>query len=186
MSEFPKIDGVAFRMVSGFSRYCVGDNGTVWALPHSYSRFKNPVINNGWIFVPPILHTAWCKGYPSVTLTENTRRAHTKVHTLVLTAFVGPRPDGMEACHLDGTRTNNNLSNLRWDTRKGNARDSIRHGVLSWGSKNHTAKINDDIVREMKALRETGLSYAKIGKRFGLGEYATLKAVTGQSWKHVI
>jgi hypothetical protein len=51
------------------------------------------------------------------------------VHTLVLKAFVGPRPDGLVACHNDGDPTNNRLENLRWDTQSSNIADSIRQGT---------------------------------------------------------
>lgn len=46
------------------------------------------------------------------------------LHHLVLEAFVGPRPEGMIALHKDDDPTNNKLSNLRWGTRKENAKDS--------------------------------------------------------------
>jgi len=51
------------------------------------------------------------------------------VHHLVLEAFVGPRPHGMEACHNDGNCFHNALANLRWDNREGNVADVYRHGV---------------------------------------------------------
>lgn len=54
---------------------------------------------------------------------------HASVHPLVLEAFVGPRPPGMEACHADGNKTNNALSNLRWDTKRANELDAIRLGT---------------------------------------------------------
>jgi hypothetical protein len=47
---------------------------------------------------------------------------------LVLEAFVGPCPDGLEACHWDDDPTNNRLSNLRWDTSIANKRDMARNG----------------------------------------------------------
>lgn len=54
------------------------------------------------------------------------------VHSLVLAAFVGPRPDGSECCHGDGDPTNNRVENLRWDTRLANVQDMIRHGTAQW------------------------------------------------------
>jgi HNH endonuclease/NUMOD4 motif len=51
------------------------------------------------------------------------------VHDLVLTAFVGPCPDGQEGCHNDGNGTHNSLVNLRWDTRSENTYDRVRHGT---------------------------------------------------------
>lgn len=50
-------------------------------------------------------------------------------HHLVLTAFVKPRPPGMEACHNDGYPSHNHLTNLRWDTRSSNRRDAASHGT---------------------------------------------------------
>ena len=38
-----------------------------------------------------------------------------RVDRLVLSAFVGPCPPGMDAYHIDGNLENNKLSNLRWD-----------------------------------------------------------------------
>lgn len=52
----------------------------------------------------------------------------TTVHKLVLTAFVGLCPEGMECCHWDDDPQNNYLSNLRWDTKSANARDKVRNG----------------------------------------------------------
>jgi hypothetical protein len=50
------------------------------------------------------------------------------VHVLVLEAFVGPRPLGMEARHADDDPTNNHLDNLSWGTRSQNSFDAIRNG----------------------------------------------------------
>lgn len=69
------------------------------------------------------------QGRPHVTLRKPGSRVHRKVHSLVLSAFVGPRADGMEACHGDGNPANNRLENLRWDTRRGNRLDAVRHGT---------------------------------------------------------
>jgi thymidylate synthase ThyX len=53
------------------------------------------------------------------------------VHQLVLEAFVGPCPAGMEGCHNDGNGLNNNVANLRWGTPRSNADDRIKHGVVT-------------------------------------------------------
>src|SRR3970282_914182 len=44
-------------------------------------------------------------------------KRNARVHRLVLAAFVGPCPIGMEGCHDDGAPTNTRLRNLRWDTK---------------------------------------------------------------------
>lgn len=69
-------------------------------------------------------------GYAFVRLFTGGRPRHQTVyiHREILRAFVGPRAPEMEACHNDGDRTNNLLSNLRYDTRSANAQDRARHG----------------------------------------------------------
>jgi hypothetical protein len=52
-----------------------------------------------------------------------------QVHQLVMRAFVGPCPDGMEVRHLDSTPWNNVLSNLTYGTRVENARDRVENGT---------------------------------------------------------
>lgn len=67
--------------------------------------------------------------YSLINLCRNGVSTVTYAHTLVLEAFVGPRPEGMQACHYDGDAANNRLTNLRWDTQQANQQDSIRHGT---------------------------------------------------------
>lgn len=55
------------------------------------------------------------------------------VEQLVAAAFLGPRPDGFHTCHNDGTRDNNRLYNLRYDTPAGNESDKDRHGTKKLG-----------------------------------------------------
>ena len=61
--------------------------------------------------------------YWRVGLSCDGRKVHRMVHHLVLEAFIGSRPGGMEACHRDDDPANNQLANLRWDTPRANARD---------------------------------------------------------------
>lgn len=74
-------------------------------------------------------------GYPRVSLAPNS--THRAVHRLVLEAFVGPRPDGLECCHNDGDPTNNRVENLRWDTHASNITDTVNHGTHTNASKTH-------------------------------------------------
>ena len=48
------------------------------------------------------------------------------VHQLVLEAFIGPCPDGLEACHWNDVPDDNRLENLRWATKSANRHDCVR------------------------------------------------------------
>lgn len=52
-----------------------------------------------------------------------------QISRLILDAWVGPCPEGMECCHNDGNAMNNVLSNLRWDTHWNNVQDQISQGT---------------------------------------------------------
>lgn len=67
-------------------------------------------------------------GYIQVFLRKDGVSKNESVHRLVLSAFIGPAPEGTEACHNDGNPSNNHISNLRWDTHLANQSDILRHG----------------------------------------------------------
>jgi hypothetical protein len=96
-----------------------------------------------------------------------------RIHRLVLEAFVGPCPIGMEGCHNDGDCSNNKLQNLRWDTHIANVLDSINHGtkadppVQKRGSNKRTW-LNDDNVRCIKAEPYFPGVNQMLGKAFGI------------------
>ncbi|WJY27425.1 HNH endonuclease [Sporosarcina trichiuri] len=57
------------------------------------------------------------------------RRTHGRpVHQLVLLAFEGPCPEGMEVRHLNGDPQDNRLANLEYGTRTENILDVYRQG----------------------------------------------------------
>jgi hypothetical protein len=115
-------DRAARLPVLGFEdRYEVDANGNVWS------------IRSGRLLAPWILG-----GYLRVRLYGGPERIETRrVHVIVLEAFVGPRPEGMQCCHGDGDRTNNILSNLRWGTAQENAFDAVAHGSNRNANKTH-------------------------------------------------
>lgn len=76
-------------------------------------------------------------GYPVVVLSKPGQQKTAKVHRLVLTAFRGPCPDGMEGCHNNGQRDDARLENLRWDTPSNNQYDRRKHGTDFQVNKTH-------------------------------------------------
>lgn len=83
------------------------------------------------------------------------------VHLLVLLAFVGPLPKGLEARHLNGVASDNRLDNLRYGTRSLNMIDAQIHGV-------GRAKFTPEQVREIRINRATGETMTSIAKRTGV------------------
>ena len=80
------------------------------------------------------------KGYEVVNLSRDNRNQTFKVHRLVLFAFSGECPDGFEACHNNGIKTDNSAENLRWDSKSANGYDQITHGNHPQARKTHCAQ----------------------------------------------
>lgn len=77
-------------------------------------------------------------GHLTLGLYRDGKREKFLVHRLVLLAFVGPCPDGMQGCHApDPDPSNNRLSNLRWDTQSENEFDKVKHGAHYLARKTH-------------------------------------------------
>jgi len=80
--------------------------------------------------VPRILKACPDKdGYLQVGLTMYGVVDTGKIHSLVMFAFVGSRPEGLETRHFDGNHLNNSLENLRYGTSSENSIDTVRHGT---------------------------------------------------------
>ena len=60
-----------------------------------------------------------------------------RVHKLVLEAFVGRCPGGLEARHLDDDPDNNCLRNLTYGTRSQNMLDRVRNGTHNFSRRTH-------------------------------------------------
>lgn len=107
--------------------YEVSDLGRVRSLPRRVpSRHEwHPTARA----VPGRILRASPRGeYLRVTLARDGRRYSVNVHRLVLEAFRGPAPTGMETLHGNGDGTDNRLGNLRWGTGVENQEDRRRHG----------------------------------------------------------
>ena len=111
-----------WRPVVGFEGYYeVSNYGGVRGLPRIDGMGR--ALKGGRM----ALSVGYC-GRLQIKLMINGIAFRKRVHRLVLEAFVGPCPEGLVCCHNDGDHTNNHVSNLRWDTLKSNAQDTIAHG----------------------------------------------------------
>lgn len=126
------------------------------------------------------------KGYLLFCLTENSGKEHRYAHDLVLSAFVGPRPDGAEVCHNNGVRSDNRLANLRYDTRSGNARDMLVHGTagLNRGQANGNAKLTEDAVRDIRGNYCKG-EWSDAARHYDVTPATVRHVALGQTWRHI-
>ena len=103
-------------------------------------------------------------GYHSVLLTVDGVQKHFKTHRLVLSAFDGLRPDGYEARHLNGNRTDNRIDNLCWGTPAQNLEDKRAHGMVLAGERHPRWGKGVD-GKKAKELEASGLTRSEIASR---------------------
>lgn len=94
------------------------------------------------------------------------------VHRLVLEAFHGPCPEGMEARHLNGDARDNRAVNLAWGTHQENVQDTIRHGRKARGVACSFAKLTEE---DLKVIRAWPRYKHGLKARFPHVSYQTLK-----------
>lgn len=132
-------------------------------------------------------HIVDSTGYPKVFLSVNGKQKYVYVHRLVLEAFVGLRPSGLECCHNDGNKLNPKLDNLRWDTRSANQLDSVKHGTKNngnqRGSSNPNSKINTEkVILIRKHIKENVLTNKQIAKMFDISPQTVCSIKKERRW----
>lgn len=182
-----------YREVPGFPGYRVGDDGSVWSAlqkrtVHVDGKLKGTAsfVSDVWKRIAPY-HDK--DGYLGVKLRRGGRATDWRIHVLVLTAFVGPRPvDCKQTRHLDGNCQNNDLGNLRWGTPQENYLDRVRHGtpVDNSGERHGMHKLTAASVVEMRLLAANGVSRAEIAARFGIASGSVGAIIRGDRWRHLL
>lgn len=164
-----------WRRVIGFPDYEVSSTGLVRSW-RPVGRYRNGPRNT-----PLLLRAGRAPGqYPIVVLCRDGKPQKTRaIHRLVLEAFIGSCPHGMEACHNNGNREDNRLTNLRWDTRKNNHADKHRHGTIARGSK---VGVGHLVESEVLSIRSDPRTYQAIADHFAIGPATVHNIKMRKTW----
>lgn len=154
-----------WKVIDSFPQYAVSTLGRV----RSRRGFLKPVLKKQ-------------TGYLVVTLRRRGKRFQPLIHSLVLEAFVGPRPEGHQACHNNGKRNDPRLENLRWDTVKGNHADRDRHGTTIRGEKSPFAKLTTEQVHEIRRAEQ---NQPALAKKFGVSQVLISRIQLRKMWRHI-
>lgn len=123
------------------------------------------------------------KGYKCITIRFNGILISTTVHKLVMDAFQGPIPVGMEIRHLDNNPSNNNFSNLLYGTSLENAGDRKRAGTYTDGGNHHNAKLSNEQAEEVRVLRSQRIKVRELAERFNVSVATIESIIYGKSYK---
>ncbi len=172
-------EGVTCRTVPAFSGYAAGDDGTVWT--NKYHGRATSV----WKQRKPQVDKA---GYLKVQIRVSGKMLTTGVHRMVLLAFKGPCPEGMECRHFpDRNPSNNRPCNLQWGTPLENSADRTYHGSFDpeKGEDRYNALLTEKSVLQICDDYSSGESSNDLAARFGVSLPLIHAVISGRAWKHV-
>jgi hypothetical protein len=174
------MNGERWKDIPGYEgRYRVSNMGRVISLPSVMAGtriMKGSKNSDGYKIV--------CLSHDGKRDAKGKRRGVTaRVHRLVLLAFVGPCPKGMESRHLNGIKTDNRLSNLEWAAPAVNNRDRHKHGTMPKGSAIIFSKLTAEKVRSIRRRLKRGHRPERIAKRFGVDRRSITMIRDGETWR---
>lgn len=194
--HFSEQTRIRYRILTfmDFPMYRVGTDGSVWS-----RRVKGDIkgqFGDWWKLKgsPAIKKKYWCVNlFRGVPGSKNKGKTFL-VHKLVLEAFVGPCPEGMQCRHLDGNGRNNNLSNICWGTPQENSDDNKLHSKTNLGrkfyqcsgEKHHRATLTDEQVAEIRKIyvKKYG-EQTRLARIYGTTNNVIHNIVSGLTWNHV-
>lgn len=166
-----------WRPIPGFPRHEASSAGRIRSLDHTRSALRR-----GKLVAVRIKGRVLAQHLSGRYLAVPVEGRKQYVHTLVLMAFVGPRPEGMEACHSNGKRWDNRPGNLRWDTHANNNMERLAHGTLPMGDSHPKAKYRSE---QLKRLFSTQMTDRQIAEELGCSRDYVYRIRTGRKWKHL-
>ena len=123
-----------WKPIPGYEGYEVSNHGRVRSLDRTIHRKDGRTRRLNGKLLKPAKNKG---GYLTVGLWKDGKEKKKLIHRLVLEAFIGERPEGMETLHADGAPSNNKVNNLRWGTSRDNKADMVRHGRHRNARKDH-------------------------------------------------
>jgi len=141
-----------------------------------------------------ILKPASNAGYLGVGLCHRGKVKMTIVHRLVVIAFIGPIPEGLQVNHKNGVRSDNRLENLEVVTASQNHLHAFRElgrkpaGGRLPGSSNPNAKLTEEKVKEIRRLWGANPKWGyqqELARQFDVDDVTINHVVRRYSWKHV-
>ena len=168
-----------WKTIKLFPDYEASTEGTIRSKERvrDFGRQKRIIVSQE---IKPFLHSG---GYLCVKLAKDRKKTNKYVHRLVAETHIKNPKRAKEVNHIDGDRTNNNVSNLEWVSRKQN----ILHAdeVLDKrpkGSRHGGAKLTN---KDVLYIRASQMSCSALAVKFNCS-YATVWAIKKRkTWRHI-
>lgn len=163
-----------------------------WEQYYEVSNFgkiksKDKNISNGRSkrFMPSKLMKFWIdqKGYSKVYLRNPKKFVY--VHRIVALAFLGE--SNLQVNHIDGNKSNNNITNLEYLTCKENISHAISLGLIDKkGTKHHNVRLTPEIVSEIRLKYSTEkITQKELAQLYNISNQHVSRIINYQNWKNL-
>lgn len=147
--------------------------------------------SNGWIYTRKgkiLTPSKKGGGYFKGAVCIDKKMVSYKIHRLVAETFI-PNPENKpEVNHIDGNKTNNNVYNLEWCTRKENIRHCIDNKLQTpfFGEQVGNSILKEsDVLYIRKNFKPRVYTRKKLADKFGVSEATIKDVLSRKSWKHL-
>lgn len=124
-------------------------------------------------------------GYKFYQLYKDKKMFNKPVHQLVAETFLKKGLVHDTVNHKDGNKLNNVIGNLEWCTNKYNHEHATKNGLVAYGDRVASSRLNDLCVFAIKNLLIEGFTHQRIAKLFGVSR-ATISLInTNKTWKRI-
>ena len=168
-----------WKAVVGADGYEVSSMGRVRSVPRTTVLSNRTMRYKGKILATNLNSMGYPRAWVSTGVGQRINRL---IHIMVAEAFLGPRPEGREVCHNDGSSKNAEFSNLRYDTPSGNAADKIKHGTNMIGANHPSARLSELDVSIIRVRLENGDTQRSIANDFNVSRPTVQAIYSGRSW----
>ena len=128
------------------------------------------------------------KGHYKVNLSLSGKVTHVYIHHLVIEAFVGPRPEGCFAHHINGDPLDNRIENLAWVDSVKHFKNAIEAGRPrgARGEQQAFSRLTEKQVLEIRRLYAGGgYTYKMLGEMYGVTKTCIGNIIRRKTWKHI-
>lgn len=121
-------------------------------------------------------------GYVKFHTTIDGKPKSLRVHRMVILAFVGPIPPGMEVAHLNGCRTDNRLENLAVVTPAVNTSHKDLHGTVLRGEAVGGSKLSAVAIAAIRCSKDR---VADLARRYRISRSHVYRIRNAERWRHL-